>query len=276
MSLRKIDLQECHQHLLQIAQCFDILCTKHQIPYFMLGGTMLGAIRHKGFIPWDDDMDFGIPRPYFQKFIEIAQIELPNRYEVLTKKNASAIKKGFIKIQLKGSKVIEKVFESENKDFYNGISIDIFPLDGVKKDSFIDKLHDKYIFFLIRIHEGQFCSLSIRKGLKKIIAAIIKGLPIHEKRLADYIDKLIQLKKYEECDYVANYYGHWKEKETINKKIFGQCKRYPFETLSLKGVEQWDNYLTALYGNYMQLPPKEQQITHADDIYIKDKNTHIF
>jgi glycosyltransferase involved in cell wall biosynthesis len=144
------------------------------------------------------------------------------------------------------------------------------PLDGVKKDSFIDKLHEKYIFLLIRIHEGQFCSLSTRKGLKKIIAAIIKGLPINEKKLADYIDQLIQQKNYENCNDVANYYGHWKEKETINKKIFGQCKRYTFESLSLKGVEQWDNYLTSLYGNYMQLPPKEQQITHADDIYIKD------
>ena len=93
MSLRKIDLQECHQHLLQIALCFDIICTKHQIPYFMLGGTMLGAIRHKGFIPWDDDMDFGIPRPYFQKFIKIAQKELPDKYEILTRKNAKALDK---------------------------------------------------------------------------------------------------------------------------------------------------------------------------------------
>ena len=267
MSLRKIDLQECHQHLLNIAICFDSLCSKHKIPYYMLGGTMLGAIRHKGFIPWDDDMDFGIPRPYFQQFIEIAQKELPIQYEVLTRQNSQAVKKGFIKIQLKGSKLIEKVFEPNESDFYNGIAIDIFPLDGVKAKN---KLRDKYIFLLIRIYEGRFCSLSIRKGFKKIVAAIIKGLPINDKKLADYIDTLIQQEDYMRCDQVANYYGHWKERETINRSIFDSSEDYPFETLSLKGVKNYDSYLSSLYSNYMQLPPKEQQITHADDIYITD------
>ena len=270
MSLRKIDLQECHQYLLKIAACFDTICTKHQIPYYMLGGTMLGAIRHKGFIPWDDDMDFGIPRPYYQMFIRIAQKELPKEYELLTKNNTKAIRKGFIKIQLKGSKVIEKVFELENNDSYNGIAIDIFPLDGVKKVSYKEKLHDKYIFLLMRIHEGQFCSLSIRKGLKKIIAAFIKKLPINEKKLADYIDKLIQQRNYDYCDKIANYYGHWKEKETVDKTVLGIPQIYPFESLNLKGVELWDSYLTSLYGNYMKLPPKEKQINHADDIYINE------
>ena len=78
MSLRRIDMDECHEHLLRIAECFDGICRRHGIPYFMLGGTMLGAVRHKGFIPWDDDMDFGIPRPYFNRFIETAREELPD------------------------------------------------------------------------------------------------------------------------------------------------------------------------------------------------------
>ena len=101
MPLRRIDIKECHQHLLEIAKCFDQLCATHHIPYYMLGGTMLGAIRHRGFIPWDDDMDFGIPRPFFDQFIKIAEKELPQQYSLLTRQNSTAIPKGFIKIQLK-------------------------------------------------------------------------------------------------------------------------------------------------------------------------------
>lgn len=127
MALKKINIQECHRELIKIATIFDQLCKSHNIPYYMLGGTMLGAIRHKGFIPWDDDMDFGIPRPYFNRFIDIAQKNLANKYEVITNENSKALKKGFIKIQLKHSKLIEKIFEKQETSFYNGIAIDIFP-----------------------------------------------------------------------------------------------------------------------------------------------------
>lgn len=270
MPLRRIDIKECHSHLLEIATCFDQLCTAHQIPYYMLGGTMLGAIRHKGFIPWDDDMDFGIPRPFFDRFIEIAEKELPQQYSLLTRHNSPAIPKGFIKIQLKGSKLVEKVFEAQKPDFYNGIAIDIFPLDGCDSTSWLDRLRIKYIFMLIRIHEGRFCSLDIRKGVKKLAAAIIKALPLNDKRLADCIDQLIQSWNYETSPMLSNCYGHWKEREIIYKQVFGQPKHYAFGTLSLYGVSDADSYLKQLYGNYMLLPPKEQQLTHADEIYVTE------
>ena len=130
MTLKKITLAECHKELLHIATAFDQICQKHHIPYYMLGGTMLGAIRHNGFIPWDDDMDFGIPRPYFAQFITLAEQELPPKYKLITSKNSPALKKGFIKRKIssedkrykeiyltpKSKKVKEIVFEDINKN----------------------------------------------------------------------------------------------------------------------------------------------------------------
>ncbi|OUO51792.1 hypothetical protein B5F77_09510 [Parabacteroides sp. An277] len=268
MTLKRITLAECHQELLRIATIFDQLCQKHHIPYYMLGGTMLGAIRHKGFIPWDDDMDFGIPRPYFASFVALAEQELPVRYKLISSKNSLALKKGFVKIQLEGSKLIEKVFGEQTESFYNGIAIDIFPLDGVNMASWKSKARVKLAFLLLRIQEGRFCSLSIRKGIKKTIAYWIKKLPINDERLAAYIDKLIQKEAYESASQVVNFYGHWKEREIIDKMIFNTPTLYPFAHLYLKGVENYDAYLTALYHDYRKLPPKEKQITHADEFYI--------
>ena len=179
-------------------------------------------------------------------------------------------KKGFIKIQLEGSKLIEKVFDKQEVSFYNGIAIDIFPLDGVNLSSLKSKFRIKLAFLLIRIQEGRFCSLSIRKGMKKVIAYLIKKLPLNDDSLAAYIEKLIQKDKYESAKQIANFYGHWKEKEIIDKQIFSTSTIYPFEDIYLKGVKDYNAYLTALYHNYMDLPPKEKQITHADEFYIQE------
>lgn len=270
MSLRKITLQECHQELLHIAAAFDQLCRKHHIPYYMLGGTMLGAIRHRGFIPWDDDMDFGIPRPFFQQFCTWAEQELPAKYQLVSRKNSPALQKGFVKVQLRGSKLIEKVFGEQDESFYNGIAIDVFPLDGVN-DTKASRRTIRLAFLLLRIQEGRFCSLSIRRGVKKAVAYLIKRLPINDDRLAQRIERLIQCEDYHTASRVANFYGHWKEREIIDKPIFGTPTLYPFENLYLQGAERYDAYLSALYGDYMQLPPEDKQITHADEFYVEEE-----
>ena len=264
MSLKQIDIHECHKQLLDIAVAFDQICRTHQIPYYMLGGTMLGAIRHKGFIPWDDDMDFGIPRPYFQQFIEIAQRELPT-FNTLRK---PAIRKGFIKIELKGSKLIEKNFDRQDTSFYTGIAIDVFPLDGANNSSIEGRIYIKLAFNLLRLQEGRLCSLNIRKGFKKIIAFMIKKAPINDDVLIAFIDRWIQRFNYEESTSIVNFYGNWKEKELMNKRIFSKPILYPFEKCQFYGVSLYDDYLKQLYGDYMQLPSVEKRTCHADEIYI--------
>ena len=81
--IKELTFEELRHHLLEIAKAFDAVCRKNNIPYYMLGGTMLGAIRHKGFIPWDDDMDFGVPRKYFDTLIEIFERDLPSKYNAV-------------------------------------------------------------------------------------------------------------------------------------------------------------------------------------------------
>lgn len=264
MHLKEISIQECHILLLQIATIFEHICQTHNIPYYMLGGTMLGAIRHKGFIPWDDDMDFGIPRPYFNRFLEIAKNELPESYEITT----PMIQKGYVKIQLKGSRITEKIFDTQDNNSHDGIAIDIFPLDGANKNSVKGFFHLKIAFALLRFQEGKICSLSCRTGIKKILAYFIKQIPINNSKLSHFIDKWIQLYDYEQSPMIANFYGHWKEKEIMNRSIFSSNQYYNFEKIQLKGTTEYHTYLTLLYNKYMQLPPKEKQITHASEIYI--------
>lgn len=264
MRLKRIDIQECHQQLVLLAIVFDKICNKYHIPYYMLGGTMLGAVRHKGFIPWDDDMDFGIPRPYFKYFLQVAELELSDAYGFYT----PLTQRGYVKIQLKNSKIIENTFERLDDDLYSGIAIDVFPLDGADEDSLAGKIHMKIAFALLRFQEGRFCSLSMRKGLKKIVAFLIKQLPVNDVALARFIDKWIQKKDYGKSKSVANFYGHWKEKEVMDKSVFSQSKSYPFEQIQLSGVAAYHVYLTSLYKDYMKLPSVEERITHADEIYV--------
>ena len=125
--MKKIDIKECHKLLLGIAKEFDKICTKHNIPYYMLGGTMLGAIRHKGFIPWDDDMDFGVPNEHYNKLIDILEQELPERYKCFTYKNCESVKSPFAKISDTATRINDPRIKLPLEKQI-GINIDIFPL----------------------------------------------------------------------------------------------------------------------------------------------------
>lgn len=126
--MERIGIEEVHNRVLAIAKEFDRICTFHGIPYYMIGGTMLGAIRHKGFIPWDDDMDFGVPIEHYQELIDILEKELAYPYRCCTYKNHPAVLFNYFKIE-DLSTCIDDVAIDLPLHQKLGLNIDIFPLN---------------------------------------------------------------------------------------------------------------------------------------------------
>ena len=255
------DINEVHNILLDIGNEFHRICVENNIPYYMIGGTMLGAIRHKGFIPWDDDMDFGVPREYFEKLKDVLKNKLPHYYQVHTLDNSDVLILDMIKIVDNRTRIIE-IFKENIES--NGINIDIFPLDIVATQ----KANYKIIDIIIRLQEKRFLSIAPLKTSKRIIGYIIKVLFfwLHKNTLTSFINNyLID----NEGDYVTNIYGAWRGKETFPKEIIGQPILYNFEDTNFFGVSNFDYYLKQLYGNYMQLPPEDKRHIHLSGAYWK-------
>ena len=267
--MRRIDINECHTLLLNIAKEFDRICVKHNIPYYMLGGTMLGAIRHKGFIPWDDDMDFGIPRKYYQKFKEICQIELNPRYKFISEDNSDYAVLGIGKII--DTKTLLKEIYSVDSEESIGVNIDVFPLDYTNSSKGFFSFNNR-MRLAFKFQKLLFVNADDRKGIKRWCAKFVKvALPLNKKTILNYINRKF-LKQKNLCKNVAvfNVSGAWGLKELVPQEFFGVPTRYKFENMELYGVANYDGYLKSLYSDYMQLPPENKRHIHFDNAYIRE------
>ncbi len=253
--MKELSFQEQHQHLLEIAKAFDTVCRKNNIPYYMLGGTMLGAIRHKGFIPWDDDMDFGVPRYYFDNLEELLHKSLPPKYRCRSINNSKNITLPFIKIEDTTTTCFNSQYYGDISD-YLGLNIDIFPLDICNPNNNDVKqllwIVDKYARIYTRA-AGKTSEL-----IKKLIRVIV---PCSKKAIYNYIEH--KAHSLSDGDFIANLYGRWKEKEIIPLDWYGNDNYYLFEDTNFQGFKEYDKYLHQLYQNYMELPPKNKQTTHS-------------
>ena len=261
--MREINsITELHGILLDIGKEFHRICVKNNIPYYILGGTMLGAVRHKGFIPWDDDMDFGVPRKYFKQCLIALKKDLSSKYEILTIDNSDSIFIDIIKISDKRTEMNE-IYKEDISDKV-GINIDIFPLDSIKNKDF----RIKVISLLIRLQYYVFLSVKSRPFHKKMIALFIKLIFsfLNKRTIVDFINKYLINNGGE---YIANIYGAWGEKEIVVNNIMGRPTLYTFEDTAFYGVENYSLYLSSLYGNYMELPPKDKRHLHIKNVYWK-------
>lgn len=257
------DISEVHQILLNIAIEFDKICKKNDIPYYMLGGTMLGAVRHKGFIPWDDDMDFGVPRPYYDKLVAALERDLPNHYRCCTYKNNPGVNAAILKID-DCRTVADDPRVRLPLDKQIGLNIDIFPLDYCKAD---DK-NLKEILWMKKIFRTVYVGNASRSVWKNIIKIILSSIwPISKVEMLDRIHK--KLSELENGPILANMFGVWREKEYIPVEWYGEKVAYTFEDTEFYGIKDFDKYLTKLYGDYMT-PPKGDKHIHLDNIYWRD------
>ena len=254
------DISEVHSILLDIAKEFDRVCKANDIPYYMLGGTMLGAVRHKGFIPWDDDMDFGVPRPYYDKLVTALERDLSYPYRCCTYRTNPGVFAAIMKIddcRTVADDPRVRVPLSEQI----GVNIDVFPLDYCNPDDRVLKKIYWWEFIYQSIYVGNSSGSLWKNALKSVLSAIC---PLSRIKMLDRMHKM--LGEMGKGPMLANVFGAWREKECIPVAWYGERVEYPFEDAAFYGLKEYDKYLTKMYGDYMT-PPKRDIHIHLNNVY---------
>ena len=266
--LRTIQLAE-----LNIMRSILPILQKYDLKYFMLGGTLLGAVRHQGFIPWDDDMDIGMPRPDYEQFLQIVEKELEAPFQLHTFFSGTS-EYSYYYARVEDKSLLLRRSASAITVLVP-VWIDVFPLDGVPDN----RLHFKIW--------KQYCSHNLKwfsySQLKYFIpttrarSGIIGGIMYYSKlvffklNVEDYLntehfwkrlDRGLKSVDYESASRLINYCGAWHFKEMFPKSVYGKGKLYPFEDLMLMGPVDYDYVLTQMYGDYMTPPPVENRDRH--------------
>ena len=265
--MENLNIKQCHEHLLGIAKEFDSICQKHHIPYYMIGGTLLGAVRHKGFIPWDDDMDFGIPIEYYDTLLDHLSKELPDPYRLCTYKTVKGCSTVFAKID-DYSTCIEDKCQRLPLNEQLGLNIDLFPLCYCNKN---DK-RNKDLQRMRTINRIVFTESTEGQWYKHTIKVLLRiAFPYSREAILDKIWR--KVKSINDGAYFANLFGLVGEREMMPLEYYGKETRYSFENITLRGPEMFDEYLKQVYRDYMTLPPPEKRKTHATNVYKRDNLT---
>lgn len=259
-NLRKIQLIDL-EILRQLVKVLD----EHKLQYYLIGGTLLGAVRHKGFIPWDDDMDIAMPRDAYEVFLKKYQKQLPKNYLVENYKNNFKFKYNITRICDMRYKVKE-LRNSDNLSSQTYVSIDIFPIDGVPNKNFERKLYYFNILskraLLSLINKNNIDYARKRNVLEKLTISIGTKLPLKKYISANglqfKIDQLLK-KQNSKSLYAGTIMGAYRTLEIVPRKYFGEGKLVEFEGSKFMGPKMADAYLTHMYGDYMQIPSIEEQ-----------------
>ena len=249
-------IEVAHGRIFEIGKYFHDILEQHSIPYYMLGGTMLGAVRHKGFIPWDDDMDFGIPRAFYNEALSILEKELPPIYRVLRSTSGETLYDSS-KIEDALTEITEQGSNEKNRGLY----IDIFPLDyGNGEWRILSR--NRWIRSFMGINT--FKSRWPKSMWLKIVAVFVRLFP------RNFFLSLSRRMLSSNGNYMINYGGFWGQKEVVAKEIFGTPRLYEFDGYMFYGVENPDKYLRKLYDNYMELPSEDKRHSHILSFKIKN------
>lgn len=249
-------LEHLQKVILSIAKDIDELCKKNNIEYYLLGGSAIGAIRHKGFIPWDDDYDIIMDNANYEKFIRVCREQLDTDKYYL-QEGLKDWPLYFSKVRLKGT-VLEEVEGYVANENMRGIYIDVFKMDNVSSNPLIARWQyvcGKY-YMCYHLLERTYSSASLKKRFLLSLATPCK-IPC----VRNFVRRQVEKYNGQDTEYYGFFYGRTRFRSAVIKKsIFGKAVRVPFEDAELPIAEHYHEYLTQVFGNYMQLPPEEQRV----------------
>ena len=260
--------QEIQEQLYRILCSFDDYCRKHEIRYYLCAGTLLGAVRHQGFIPWDDDIDVIVPRPDYMKLIECTKKEpIAEHLDFICFENG--------KFDVPHGKVIDEriAVEEEVITMDNFLWIDVFPVDGLPAD------HETAVNMMNKGHELKYKNAltvapigsgrTLTKAVVKIpvltvmhLVRLIKGKRYFTQQIQDMCNQY----DYDQAEMVGILAGDGVKSMHVRAKMENSSTA-KFNDRDFPIPGDWDEYMKALYGNYMQLPPENKRVDHKMKVW---------
>ena len=261
---------------LDIFKAFKSTCERHGLRYFAIGGTCLGAVRHKGFIPWDDDIDVAMPFEDFQKLRALSDTEFGEHYRLFDYRNSKHCINQFFKLHDTRTAFIEELVVPF-PDRYTGIWIDIMPIFGLPRSEPAQKKAIKKSDFLLRENYSlrmpfERCSTTLSKlfwiyNIPKRLAFSWNYSSLQQEKLfAQYqfnsSDKILFGWRRTPADVSRDY------KNVFSYTDFRDCIEMPFEDTKICCPIDYDHYLSTEFGDYMQLPPEEKRVSNHPSVVI--------
>ena len=257
-----------------VLRAYIEICKAHRLTYFCCGGTAIGAIRHQGMIPWDDDIDVFMPRPDYDRFIEIASTTNLGDYELVTPFNKDDYPLYFAKLCQRHTTLQE---EADTPCVY-GLYIDIFPIDGAP-DSYDEarrmerqftktknkleaiSTHNTFTEYIALLAQPKEWGRFVRKTIGFLCRKA------YRRRLLSQMHDIMYRYDYANATLVAVYCGSYGPKEVFPKAWIDGSVTFPYEGLEVSLPIGYDNYLRQYYGDYMQLPPESKRVSHHQKAY---------
>lgn len=254
-TLRKVQLIQ-----LEMLQEVDRICRKCNIHYNIIAGTLLGAVRHGGYIPWDDDADVAMLREEYERFRIACKTELDKtRFYFQDHRNTKGYRWGYGKLRRKNTLFLREF--QEHMPYAQGIFIDIFPLDSVPDNYLLRSVKNFQYFCVRKVLWSKVGKIAEKNYIKRQVYRIMAQIP--EKKIFRYYNRLIHEANCKKTGMVRilmfptpnseyGYYRCWYENSMDIK----------FEGINFKGIRDYDSYLSFKFGDYMKLPPPEHRKVH--------------
>lgn len=263
-------MNETQLYMLSMLKKLVNVFNENDIKYYMIGGTLLGAIRHRGYIPWDDDIDLAIPRADYDLFLEKAKDILPNGLTLRTYYDDSYHHYYFARVVDEHYKILRQGSLKEREE---ELWIDLFPLDGLPRNIILQKIHMARLLRLkLLYHFATFDKVNLlrpnRPLYQQVIIKLYMTWPFKYKKDYKYvlnkIDRLLKKVPLEKSDYYMEFMGSSIPfRETCTKEQYGDGELYAFEDTQFVGPTDAIFYLDHVYGDWMSLPPENKRNYHA-------------